>query len=62
MKDKPKEILYSVKSDKACGGIVVRDGIVIETAPYFKWMMGKKIEQLLQWNKNNKFVYLEKME
>jgi hypothetical protein len=34
----------------ACGGIVIDDlEIVIDTAPIFKWMLGKHFSEIKKW-------------
>lgn len=43
--------LYQIDTGYACGGIEVLQNQIILTAPIFKWMVGKTIEDIKQWKK-----------
>jgi len=45
------EHLYLVDTGFACGGVVVRDNIVVEAAPIFKWMLGKNWSEASTWKR-----------
>jgi hypothetical protein len=35
----------------ACAGIVMEDGVCVEAAPIFKWMIGKRGREIKKWRK-----------
>ena len=43
------EILYWLNTTYACGGIICEDGLVIEAAPIYQWMTGKRFAACLQY-------------
>lgn len=43
--------LYQVDTGYACAGVVVENDIVMETAPIFKWMIGKDWSSVSKWKK-----------
>jgi len=47
------EKLYRIITNYgACAGVIVgEDNIVIDTAPIFRWMIGKKFENIKRWKK-----------
>ena len=46
------EILYLVDTGFACAGVVVNEaGIVVETAPIYRWARGKPFDTLKKWRK-----------
>ena len=47
---------YSVASRAACGGIMVENGIIINAAPYFRFMLGHKLEEY-----QNKYFRFQKV-
>ena len=44
-----KRELWRVTTAYACGGIIVELGVVVETAPIFRWMFGKTLEEVRRW-------------
>jgi len=43
---------YLVDTGYACAAILVGDnGIVLDAAPIFKWMIGKRLEDIRKWKK-----------
>jgi len=48
------EELYQITLSYACAGIIVKNNIVVKTAPIFHWMIGKNLNQITTWvyNKN----------
>ena len=52
------EQLYQLEAYDACAGIVVRDGVVVEAAPFFIWMVGKTFQEASQWHSITKIVLL----
>lgn len=53
-----KEI-YQITLSYACAGIILKDNIVIKTAPIFHWMKGKTLEQVKIWVYNKKGTILK---
>lgn len=46
----------------ACGGIIIdKYSTVIETCPIYKWMLNKKLEEILKWDKIKKHIVIEKL-
>jgi len=44
--------LYQIDTGYACAGVIVNaDNIVIQTAPIFRWMIGKPTSQIKKWKK-----------
>lgn len=43
------EIMYTIDTGFANAGVIVKDGIIIESAPIFKKFMGQPIDNLLRW-------------
>ena len=43
------EHLYQLSAYDATAGVIVRDGIVVEAAPFFAWMEQMEWEQARQW-------------
>ena len=44
--------LIQIDTGYACAGIFVSSNeIVLDTAPVFKWMIGKKLEDIKKWKK-----------
>ena len=43
------EILYWLNTTYACGGIICEEGLVIEAAPIYRWMTGKRFAACLQY-------------
>jgi hypothetical protein len=43
--------LYSIDLRYACGGIIVADGKVVHTAPLWRWMVGKRLAEVIVWVK-----------
>lgn len=43
------ETLIQIDTGYACAGIIVRDGRVVEAAPIFRWMLGKKWFDVVNW-------------
>ena len=41
------ETWYWVVTGKGCGGVKVIEGLIVETCPYFRWMIGKTIGWLV---------------
>ena len=39
---------YWILTDRACGGVGVIDGIVRAACPYFRFMIGKRLTEILQ--------------
>lgn len=39
-----KDLLYQVTAGNACFGIIVRNGVVVKTAPYGRYLMGLSID------------------
>jgi len=48
--------LYQVTTSYACAGIVVSNGIVIDSAPIYTWMRGKSLETIKGWKRIQKIV------
>lgn len=49
--------LYQIDTGYACAGIETNDdGIVIFAAPIFKWMIGKNIDNVLEWKKIKRYA------
>lgn len=48
IKDRGK-MLYRVKLDYACYGLVIEKEIVIRTPPIARWMQGKNIKEIERW-------------
>uniref|UniRef100_A0A6M3LG05 Uncharacterized protein n=1 Tax=viral metagenome TaxID=1070528 RepID=A0A6M3LG05_9ZZZZ len=46
---------YQIDMPYACAGITVTDGIVTDTAPIFRWMIGKRIDFILSWANKKKY-------
>lgn len=38
--------LWQITTPIFCGGVVTRDGIIIQAAPCFAWMRGKSLDKL----------------
>ena len=48
-------MLYQIDITYACFGIVIdKDGIVIETAPIGRWMVGKHLSTITKWVESKK--------
>jgi hypothetical protein len=48
--DMEDETVYRISVSYACGGIIANDqGTVVEAAPVFKWMLGKKMSAVRMW-------------
>jgi hypothetical protein len=45
------EHLYTVDTGYANAGVVVRGGVIIEAAPIFHWMIGKRWAEVVTWPK-----------
>ena len=45
------ETLYVIDTGYAYGGVVVRDGTVIDAPPIFRWMIGKSWSYVSKWKK-----------
>lgn len=43
--------LWRVETKYACAGVLVRDGIVVEAAPIYRWMSGKSWAEVLGWRR-----------
>ena len=43
------EILYQITLSYACASIIVKNNIVIKTAPIFNWMIGKNLMEIRYW-------------
>lgn len=43
--------LYQITTSYSCAGILVRDGVVQYTAPIYRWMRGKPLKVVLQWDR-----------
>lgn len=41
--------LYWIETACACGGVIVENGIIIDSAPYFKKFINQPITNLLSW-------------
>lgn len=41
--------LYQVTVKFACAGIFVEEGVVVRTAPIFRWMTGKSFQDCLEF-------------
>ena len=39
---------YWVRTDRACGGVGVIDGVVRAACPYFRFMIGKRLTEIPQ--------------
>ena len=45
-------MLWQIETSFACAGVITDDsGTIIETAPIYKWMLGKKIDDVLMWKR-----------
>lgn len=45
-------IAYSVDTGYACAAVFVdEEGVVVDAAPIFHWMVGKKWEEVKGWRK-----------
>lgn len=44
---KMSEQMYYLDTTYGCGGVIVKDEIVSETCPLYKWMQGKKWNEVL---------------
>ena len=51
---------YYIDIHYACFGIVIKDNIIIDTAPIAKWMLGKTTTEVSKWlkSKNAKIIRL----
>lgn len=45
-------MLWQVDVPHACYGIVTMGGVVTETAPIGRWLLGKSVEQARAWAKS----------
>lgn len=48
------ERLYLVSTSYSSAGVVVKDGEVVDAAPIYRWMVGKRWEDVLTWNRIEK--------
>ena len=51
--------LYWIDTGFACAGVVVKDDIIIETAPIFKKFLRQPIKNLLSWKAVKNFQALQ---
>lgn len=47
-------MLVQIDTGRACAGIIVEKGLVIEAAPIFSWMVGKSLESIKRWRRIKK--------
>ena len=45
-------MLYQIDVGYACAGVVTHGDVVSESAPIFKWMIGKELKTVVTWVKN----------
>jgi hypothetical protein len=41
--------MFRVNLPYACGGVIVKEDQVVQTAPIFNWMVGKSIGFITRW-------------
>lgn len=41
--------LYWIETDFACGGVIVENGLIVDSAPIFKRFINQHIKALRQW-------------
>jgi hypothetical protein len=46
--------LYRIILPYACAGIILQNNVVTDTAPIFKWMKGKTLQEVENWVSNKK--------
>lgn len=44
-------VLVQIDTGYACAGVMSEDGVITETAPIFKWMVGKTVQEVKKWPK-----------
>lgn len=55
--------LFLVETKYSCAGIIIdRDGIVIETAPIYKWMVGKPFSRIKKWERITNIQFVSMIE
>ena len=45
-RSKLEEIMYQIDSGYACGAVITKDDIIVETAPIFKKLLGQNINDI----------------
>ena len=43
--------LYTIDTGYANAGVVVHNDLIVEAAPIFKWMVGKKWSNVINWHR-----------
>lgn len=51
--------MYWIRTPWACGGVIVKDDIIIGGAPIFKRFFGQPIINLLNWSQVVEFKCME---
>lgn len=44
-------MLVLISTEFASAGVLVKDGLVVETAPIYSWMVGKRWDDVKRWSK-----------
>ena len=52
-------MLWWIDIKYACFGIVSKDHVVVQTAPIARWMIGKRIDEVLFWVKKKAGIAIE---
>jgi len=53
-----RKTLYRLDTEYGCGGVVVsQGGLIVETCPLYRWMMGKPFRTILSSLKRTKKLY-----
>lgn len=50
--------MYWIDTGWACGGVIVRDDIIIACAPIFKRFIGQPVVNILNWSQVKQWVCL----
>jgi hypothetical protein len=51
--------MYWIKTGWACGGVIVKDDVIIDAAPIFKRFIGQPIINILNWKQVNQWKYIQ---
>lgn len=50
--------MYWIDTGWACGGVIVCDDIIVESAPIFKRFIGQPVVNILNWNQVKEWKYI----
>jgi len=51
--------MYWIDTGWACGGVIVQDGIIVETAPIFKTFIGQPVKNILNWRQVKQWIEIQ---